>query len=415
MFISQVEIVGFRNISHLHAELSAGTTLITGRNGQGKTSLLEAIYLLTFPRSFRPGSSKDLLPWAVEPSDEISSYGQSVSNPASFHPPQIILPLLARSQLSGSALVAAMVESGDGQSELVYQLSEGRKESFFNGKRSLGASAFFGKLRAVVFTPDDLQLIKGSPQLRRQFLDRTLSLVAPEYLEQLLLYQRVLKSRNAVLVEARTKRMGQRELEPMLEPWDLQLCSFGRKLSSARSELVQFLSSKVPEYYRRIATDQAREQVSIQLESELLGAGQQLGDEQLLQRLKAGLRRDMATGNTSFGVHRDDLILSLFGANQLHSARLSASQGQSRSLSLALKLASVDYIAERSGEPPVLMLDDVESELDARRRHAFASLVASFGSQILITATEPSTVFTDLVPDLRILSIESGKLSDSSP
>lgn len=408
MYISQVEIVGFRNIAHLSADFSPATTLITGRNGQGKTSLLEAIYLLTFPRSFRSGSTRDVIPWAAPTAERSEGVGPSR--------PPLHLPLLAAPQLTGQTIVAALVEGGDGQAELVFQLADGRKESFFNGKRSLGASAFFGRLRAVVFTPDDLQLVKGSPQLRRQFLDRTLSLVAPEYLEQLLLYQRVLKSRNAVLVEARSKRMGERQLEPLVEPWNVQLCSFGRRLIAARLELARFLGSQVPEYYRRIATDRSAEQGVVALESELLDAGQEVrGEEELRERLRSSLRRDLATGNTSFGVHRDDLILSLSGQNALHSARISASQGQSRSLSLALKLASVDFISAQSGEAPVLMLDDVESELDHSRRRAFAELVAGFGSQILITATEPSTVFEELVPELRILSIESGKLGDSSP
>lgn len=400
MFISRVEIFSFRNIRHLALDLGERTTLVTGRNGQGKTSLVEAIYLLTFPRSFRPAALRDLIPWLT------------AARPQGEEPPAARAGYLSSPSITAETAVFARIRGPAGERELAFQIQDGRKESFSNGKRGLAVGSLFGQLRAVVFTPDDLQLVKGSPQPRRQFLDRTLALVEPEYLERILLYQRVLRSRNAVLAEAKRKRLSTAALEPLIHPWDEQLLSFGEELVRSRLDLEQFLKERLSRYYAEIAGTRSSEPVGARLESSFIHAGRARPREEVADLLARSLTRDLQLGTTHFGVHRDDLVVSLGGdVAGDRPARLTASQGQSRSLALALKLASVDYIRERTQENPVLLLDDVESELDAERRRAFAEVISSFASQTIITATEVSDVFAALGPQ-KTFRIEGGAVVD---
>lgn len=355
-------------------------SLIVGRNGQGKTSILEAIYLLSHTKSFRSAKQKEVISWNSE-----------------------------KSKLKTQ--VNALVETEEGDKTISYEISEGRRKVFLNGNVVEKASLFYGQLPVLEFTPDELGLVKSAALARRQFIDRVICLCDAHYVDHVVSYQRALKHRNATLKILRDPAIKPSERSPLLVPWNQALVKYGREICEKRKAFLKQLSPRFESYLSKIADTKDDSKIILRYESTYLSEdGEVHNEEQLLSDLLASTERDMIMRATLKGVHRDDLGIYFLSNAGEKSCRTSASQGQARSIALALKLAAVDYVKERTGTAPIVLLDDVESELDANRTKALFRLINEFNTQVIITSTHPSEEFLKTVSNYQQIEIESGKV-----
>lgn len=377
MHLQRLELFRFRNLLEQTIEFPHRLTLILGDNGQGKTSIIEAIYLLAHAKSFRSNRSRDLVSWLKE------GAGGSVD-----------------CSVSGQLL------SESGSKTLRCSISKGKRSIFLNENRLETASSFYGQLNCVVFTPDDLILVKGSPSQRRSFLDRILAMSDRGYVDSLVAYQRALRNRNKLISENKDRARLEREVRP----WDQLLLEHGLVVAEKRKELIDSLQPLSQQFYSSLVPKQ-QESIRLSYQSHFLDKNFELRNSETMKSVFAeSLEKDAKSRGTSVGTHRDEVLIELDSGNGFHAARMGASQGQSRSIALSLKLAAVKCLLERTKELPILLLDDVESELDSSRRAAFYGLLRNFETQIIMTATELSEELKTACPELHQLLISGGEL-----
>ena len=367
MRIHSVELVDFRNIATAQVTLSPHFTALVGPNGQGKTNTLEALYLTAALRPLRPVPRRALV-----------REGQSVAR------------VSMRVFREGTGLTHA----------LRVELEPSRRRLLRDDKATAAAS-FIGTLVAVAFTPDDLNLAKGAPEARRKFLDRAILNVRPAFLSRALRYQKAVRDRNRLLVEAGN--------DAQLEAFDEVLSREGAAITELRCRYIEQLTPRVETFFRRIA-DPAPP-LTLTYESRLLAEGPAATEAELADRFAERLKNrrpiDRARKTTSVGPHLDDLRVSLDGA----SARDRASQGQHRAIVLALKLAEITHLAEALGEPPVLLLDDMSSELDRIRSAQLFSTVRDLEGQVVLTSTQnPDQLAGTLGGELVVYDVDAGTL-----
>jgi DNA replication and repair protein RecF len=340
-----LETTDFRNLEHVLLEPHPRFNVLSGENGHGKTNLLEAIYLIGTLRSFRASRTEELVRFGGR-----------------------------------TGRVRARVRRLGVERLLEVAVSPGHKSARLDGKVAR-ASDYFGGFNVVLFAPEDLRLPKGPPAGRRHLLDRAIFNAYPAYLAEAQTYDRVLRSRNALLREGHARA-------ELLNVYDQQLCSAAVPLVTRRRQLIAELSPLV----ERSFSDLTRTGVRLELRYR---GGLDVPSAEIASRLgellTAGRGRDLARGATSSGPHTDDLELFLDG----RPARLYASQGQLRVLILALKIAEIQLLAAKLGEPPVLLLDDVSSELDAQRNAQLFQFLVGVDCQAFITTTHPSHVLID--------------------
>lgn len=344
MRLLSAALTDFRNLAAARLELSPSFTALIGPNGQGKTNTLEALYLVSALRPLRNVTRKALI-------------------------------------RQGAALAKIALEVEHATTGLTHSLGlelQGAARSLEKDGKKVGTTSFLGMSVAVAFTPDDLQLGKGGPDARRRFLDRALLNVRPAYLERALRYQKAVKDRNRVLQE-----QGQ---DALLDAFDAVLAHEGAAILVARARYVAELAPRVQAQFEQIATPAPR--LALAYESTLGEALQPEAEdatrEALHQRLFERRPADRRRRTTSVGPHLDDLELTLDGV----SLRDRASQGQHRAIVLALKLAEITHLAEHLGEPPILLLDDMSSELDALRSRQLFEAVSRLEGQVVLTSTE---------------------------
>ncbi len=355
MLVRSLQLVDFRNYTQADLQFESGTTAVVGDNGQGKTNLAEALAYLATLDSFRGA-----------PTDALIRIGAQ------------------------TAIVRAEVRHDDGR-ELLIEAEinrNGRNRVLVNRQRLAKSRELLGVIRVSVFAPDDLALVKGGPGERRRWMDDALVALAVKNDALRLEIDRILKQRNSLL-----KQSGGRindELAITLDVWDAKLAQHGEQLGHARATLVARLMPMVVEAYEQLAG--AATPVEMIYEPAWRRSG-------LLQALAAARNDDVRRQSSTVGPHRDDVELAINGMP----ARTHASQGEQRCFALALRLATHRLIAERVGTPPILVLDDVLSELDPSR--ATALLVNLPAGQVIITTA------SELPPDAhpqRILRIVSG-------
>lgn len=351
MYLSEIKLYNFRNLSDQSVELSNGPIYITGLNGNGKTNLVEAIYLLSGSRSFRTSNQGELITWGKR---EASVFGS--------------------------------VNSKSGSSQLGIALTPGKRRAFKDGAELQSISQLLGGCSVVAFAPADLSLVKGAPAGRRRFLDRHVVDVQPQYLNLLMAYQRALDSKSALLKGAAVKVSD-------LEPWNRLLAEYGGKLVDKRRKFLILLEEKAIKVHHEFAISDG--QLSLKLESDLLPNGDAdsltaVSEHWVYSELERVSQRELYQRSCIFGPHRDDIAISLkIAGSKDIDARAYASQGQTRSIVLALKLGVIDLLeAESCGEAPIVILDDVDSELDSERSERLFSLIGSERRQIFITGTE---------------------------
>jgi DNA replication and repair protein RecF len=345
--IRQLRAELWRNLEPLRLEPAQGLTVLFGSNGQGKTNVIEAIYFLASLRSFRTSRARELV----------------------------------RSGEPGPARLAGVVESGGLTREVTVDVGEGGRTAMLDGKAVRGAAAIFGALSVVLFVPEDLLLARAAPAVRRRYLDLAVFNVERGFYREASAFQRVLKSRNALL-------RGGRLSPALLDTYDEQMARTGAPVVVRRRALVAELAPRMDALFRALHGD-----IPVTLRYRSDARVEAAGDEAavggaLLEGLARQREVDLRRRFTGFGPQTDDLEVGLAG----RPAREHASQGQLRSLVLALKLAELGNVADRRGDAPVLLLDDVPSELDPERRGFLFEMIGSLSCQTIISVADRGLV-----------------------
>ncbi|MBL8949321.1 MAG: DNA replication/repair protein RecF [Myxococcaceae bacterium] len=372
MKLLSLECVRFRNLARVQLEPSPRATVAVGHNGAGKTNLLEALYYLATLKPLRATK---------------------------------LAELVTHQQESGS--VAGRFLLAGAERELKVEISNGTRGAYADGKRTAKFEDYFGGVSVVAFTPDDLVVVKGSPEGRRNFLDRAVFNRYPAYLAESRAYTKALKSRNRLLKEQAS--VGH------LEAWNETLARAGARLYVRRRALMTELGARASSAFGRIGRTEGS--ASYRYEPSRLEALDFAAatEEQLAGALQTALEqrvhRDLERGFTSAGPHADDLELTLGG----ESARAFASQGQSRALVLAWKVAEIENLRDASGVLPLLLLDDVSSELDPDRNTFLMTYLHDSGAQTLLTTTDPSLVRRAAGEGTVWLHVEGGTVTKMPP
>lgn len=363
MRLNSMELINFRNIRSLFLEAAPGVNVICGENAQGKTNLTEAIWMFTGAKSFRGAKDRELLRFG-ETSCK-SSIAFSAQN----------------RDLTASIEIFAAEAATQGQKSKLVTLNEVPLEN---------ASELSGQFYAVVFSPTDLSLVQDGPAVRRKFLDTAIGQILPRYHHYLHEYQRILLQRNTLLKDA--VRFPQ--LMDTIDIWEENLAKAAAALAFCRARYIRSIAPKACEVYEGISSGREHIEVSYQ-------CGIENAQEQTRDALKAFFKEefrktraaDLERGATLCGPHRDDLELLI---NKMP-MRLYGSQGQQRSAVLALKMAECSMVEEVTGERPVVLLDDVMSELDSGRR------------DYLLNHLEERQVFITCCDDASFRELREGK------
>ncbi len=345
MIITGLELKNFRNYSHLELEFSPDNNVVLGRNAQGKSNLLEAVYFLSHLRSNRAPRMRDL-----------------------------VLEGRERASVRGFII--------DGETRLNIHVSFGRqgKSVEVNGQKEGAPSRVRGLLKCVMFAPDDLYIIKGDPARRREFLDETAEGLGPLAAKRVLQYKHVLRQRNAVL---RSWEEHGAALASVIEPWNDALVKAGAAVVARRAGMLPVMESRVDEAYRLISGGESEVRVRYRGTFEAGSGDEGEIEEQMRRALEASGNEEKRARTTVVGPHRDDIEITLGGRE----ARFSVSQGEQRTLAFCLRVAQGRYLEGETGKTPVTLLDDVLSELDIDRREKVLELSGK-GSQAILTATD---------------------------
>ncbi len=355
MQLAKLKLRDFRNYRKLEAEFESGFHLLLGNNAQGKTNLLESIYLLATLRSFRGVGNSQII-----------HHGQS-------------------------AFFAGGVALGQTENNIQYYWSSNLRKLNLNQKPIRRLVEYLGTLQTVVFCMEDLHLIKGSAKSRRRFIDLLLTQTQPGYLGILHRYTESLRSRNALLKRDSPDAS-------LLDSFTQELILTGEKLMIFRRQLVEKISPLVRLGYRKIAP---------KMEDAKVEYKPSVRDDFVIE-LNRSRDRELRYRSTIIGPHRDELKLTLDDKPAIHFG----SEGQKRTFSIALKMAQAEYLAGMHGVPPILLIDDVMGELDAGRRAGLMPLISRTGQalgQVFMTCTEENWP-SELSADLHRWKVEHGVL-----
>ena len=371
MQITELTLRSYRSYETLHLAFDPGVQIFLGANAQGKTNIIEALYYAAFGRSHRTSSDAELIRVGAD-----------------------------------GAYIGLSFRRHDVPGELSFTFARGARRRITYAGDSLRQRDLVGILPMVLFSPEDLFLVKGAPALRRRYLDAELSQASPAYYGELLRYTRILKQRNAVLKDIRERLAAPDDLPP----WDAQLARSAAYIVTRRIAAVAQLGALSARVQAVLAAGE-----ELALAYEIAGAGgEDFAEDDMTESLHLwynkmlceGRARDIARAATGVGPHLDDLVLRVGGM----SLRSYGSQGQQRTGALALKLAELFYLQENIGEAPILLLDDVMSELDADRRRALLDFIRHEHIQTFITATDAAYFPAERMGTYRY--VEAGTVRD---
>lgn len=376
MRIDKLQLVNFRNYDHCAVTFDKMVTVFYGKNGQGKTNLLESLYYSSFGLSHRTSKEDEMV--------KFSSEGMAV-------------------------FLDFMKEDGMHSIRMkrYYDQGKSHKEIKIDGNKTT-AKDHYSFLNTVMFSPEDLQIIKGDPGLRRRFMDMEISQTDPVYYELLVRYRRLLKQRNSLLKVIRDNNQSKEQLSP----WDDEISGIAAKILIKRLENLKKLKDiSIPVFHN--LSDKSD---LLEIKYEMKGNNgelfypEEVNFEDLkdfyIKSLNERRFKDIMQGNTGIGIHRDDLKTYINEAD----SRAFASQGQQRCCALALKLSQIEYVKQVSGEYPVLLLDDVMSELDQHRRNQLISFIND-KVQTIITVNDKT-----LIPDFgsnQYFYVEKGSITEN--
>lgn len=363
MRIKGIELRNYRNYGALSLAPDAGLNVFEGRNAAGKTNILEAVFLCALGRSHRTPRDAELL-------KEHEPFGS----------------------------VRLFLETRGGTRSIRIELCEGdRKRVFLDETATARTGELMGCLNVVMFSPEDLQLVKDGPAERRRFLDMELSQLKPAYYYDLQQYNSALKNRNLLLKETPIRY-------DMIELWDEQLSKLGARIMTERARFLASLSETAQTLHARMSGE--RERLVVSYEPSVPFRNPDRLPETLQEQLTERLERDIFRGFTSVGPHRDDLGLDLNGRD----VRVYGSQGQQRTTALSLKLSEIELIRANRGESPVLLLDDVFSELDGDRQARLLEVVSD--CQAFVTCTHLQEFARLETLQMQVWHVENGHVTE---
>jgi DNA replication and repair protein RecF len=345
MKIAALVAEGIRNLAPLQLVPRERFNVFVGDNGQGKTNLLETIYVVASLRSFRTAKLADLVRFGL-----------------------------------AEAKIGARVERQELTRVYEIELTPGSRRVRLDGKAVKPLARYFGGFNVVVFTPEDLNLARGAPSDRRRFLDRSAFNLRPEYLSLAQDYEKVLKQRNAVLRQA--EGMARVRVADLLDIYDHQLAPLAIAVAATRKDLLAALQGELELAFSAIT------HTTLPVAARYVSRARGTTVDEILEELQDGRARDIATQSTHVGPHRDDLALELDGRD----AGQFASQGQLRAIMLAWKSAELTMLGRAHGDLPILLLDDVSSELDPQRNEYLFEHLATLAGQCFITTTHEDHV-----------------------
>ena len=334
MYIKKIKLSNFRNYENEEIELINGINVFFGDNAQGKTNILEAIFICAMGKSFRTKKEKEL----IRLEEDI-------------------------------AKIEIEYEKSDREGKIKIELSD-KKSIYFNGVKLKKLSEILGKLNIVIFSPDDINILKNGPANRRKFLDMMISQLRPAYIYNLNLYLKTLEQRNNYLRQIKFENKNKK----LLEIWNEKLADYGIKVYQYRKEFIDKISNKINKFHSDITS--SKEKIRLDYFSDCREK------EEYLKILSKSQFIDINKGYTTKGIHRDDFSIFI-NEKQVN---IYGSQGQHRTVILSLKLSELDIIFDEIGEYPILLLDDFMSELDKNRRENFLKNISN--NQVLITCTD---------------------------
>ena len=334
MWIKKIKIKNFRNYNYQEINLEKNINIFYGENAQGKTNIIEAIFLCSLGRSFRTNKDIEMIQLNEE-----------------------------------NAIIEIEYERTDRNGKIKIELSK-KKNIYLNGIKIKKLSELLGNLNIVIFTPDDINILKGGPENRRKFLNIMISQLRPNYLHVLNLYLKTIDQRNKYLKQIKEENKD----ENLLEIWDEKLADYSIKIYEYRKEFIEKIIEKIENIHNKITNN--KEKIEIEYITECNDK------EKYLKILKERRKLDIIKGFTTKGVHRDDFVIYI----NKKKINIYGSQGQNRTAMLSLKLAELQVINDEIGEYPILLLDDFMSELDKTRRKNFLENIKD--TQVIITGTE---------------------------
>jgi DNA replication and repair protein RecF len=399
MRIQVLTAENIRNLRPLTLEPRERFNVFVGDNGQGKTNLLEAIYAVSTLRSFRTSRLADMIAFAHRtPGTAREDTGGETAQDGDESD---VVEETTKAPVVGERVARVGARVVKDELVRVYELSlthAGRRVTL-DGKAVRPLSKYFGGFNVVVFTPEDLQLPRGAPGDRRRFLDRAVFNARPEYLASATDYEKVLKQRNAILRMNAQGSMAPARVEEMLSIYDEQLATLGLAVANARAAYIDEIRGELARAFSSIT--HTERVASARYVSKIAGAS----TDQVLAWHREGRTKDLATASTQLGPHRDDVAFEL----DEREAGAFASQGQLRAIMLAWKTAEMAVLSRVHNDQPILLLDDVSSELDpARNQYLFEHLATQAGQCFITTTHESHVLLTQNRANYRI---ENGQIS----
>lgn len=403
MHVEHLSLTNFRNYGRLECDFSPAATLLFGANAQGKTNLLEAIYYLATTRSQHTSQDKQLLSWEAEQSEE----------------PVVVGRLVARimRQDGERLLEMRLIQERQGQQ------STFRREALVD-RRKVRLMDLLGNLRVVLFLPQDVQLVSGSPSERRRYVDITLCQTDPVYCRTLSRYNKILEQRNALLRQIAEEGKGRDVLPVFTE----KLVELGGYVFARRATFIAALAREAHRIHYEELTN-GRETLRLHYLPRLYNSDYVNGNEmassqmewaQWLEEadaeeasarfrhgLEEALQKDLARGRTTLGPQRDDWAFIVNGRD-LGSY---GSRGQQRTAVLALKMAEIEWMAAETSETPVLLLDEVVAELDEGRRELLLDYIRR-GAQVILTATDPGMFTSSFLEQSTVMQVKNGRVAE---
>ncbi len=372
IIITDFNVNGYKNLKDISIRFNPRMNIFCGENAQGKTNLIEAIWLCSGCKSFRGTRDKDFIGFDENVAEIKLNFSDKI-----------------RKQEISFAVSKENIKE---------------KRVNLNGVKLTLLSKLFGTLKCVIFTPEDLELSKGSPENRRSFVDLCISQIKPSYVFAINKYDLLLSQRNALLKEISAGRTD----EENLGIWDEQLAETGAYISVLRNTYTKKLNVFAGKMYFDLSKE--REKLSLhynstvfnELDSRLDYKGEMA--EEYLKKIKSNVKDDIRQGFTQLGVHRDDVITKINGLN----SRDFGSQGQQRSIALVMKLSQAQILLEETGEAPVILLDDVLSELDLSRQDFVLNEIDNM--QIFVTCCDPAAVLKHKMGN--VFFMKKGKVID---
>lgn len=334
MLITDLKIRNFRNYEEENIKFNNEINIFYGNNAQGKTNIIESIFLCAIGKSFRTNKEKELIKFEKEFSSIELEYKKI-----------------------------------DRNGKIKIELSD-KKNIYINGVKIKKLSELLGKINVVIFTPDDINILKNGPKMRRRFLDIMISQLRPNYIYNLNMYLKTLEQRNSYLKQIKFENKD----KEMLEVWDYKLVEYGNKIYNYRLEFIEKIQNKIIKIHNEITNND--EKIKLEYISDLKNK------ENFYYQLKESRNIDIIRGTTSKGIHRDDFSIFINDNN----VNIYGSQGQNRTAVLSLKMSELQVIKDEIGENPILLLDDFMSELDNKRRKNFLNNIKD--TQVIITCTD---------------------------